>query len=73
MVHGPRRRRHQSGRQPHRDGGSRKRLVSHEAVAEAAVIGKPHRTAGEAIKAFVILKQGYQESKELVQSPRTMC
>jgi len=43
-------------------------LVSHEAVAEAAVIGKPHRTAGEAIKAFVILKQGYQDSKELVQS-----
>ena len=42
-------------------------LVSHEAVAEAAVIGKPHRTAGEAIKAFVILKQGYQDSKELVQ------
>ena len=43
-------------------------LVSHDAVAEAAVIGKPHRTAGEAIKAFVILKQGYQDSKELVQS-----
>ncbi len=43
-------------------------LVSHEAVAEAAVIGKPHRTAGEAIKAFVILKQGYQDSKELVQA-----
>ncbi len=43
-------------------------LVGHPAVAEAAVIGKPHKTAGEAIKAFVILKQGQQESKELVQS-----
>ncbi|HEX2056589.1 MAG TPA: acetate--CoA ligase [Nitrospiraceae bacterium] len=43
-------------------------LVGHPAVAEAAVIGKPHRTAGESIKAFVILKQGQQESKELIQS-----
>ena len=43
-------------------------LVSHPAVAEAAVIGKPHKTAGEAIKAFVILKQGQQESHDLIQS-----
>ena len=43
-------------------------LVGHSAVAEAAVIGKPHRTAGESIKAFVILKQGQQDSKELIQS-----
>ncbi|WP_447972317.1 acetate--CoA ligase [Nitrospira sp. Kam-Ns4a] len=43
-------------------------LVSHPAVAEAAVIGKPHKTAGEAIKAFVILKQGHRESPELIQS-----
>ncbi len=43
-------------------------LVGHASVAEAAVIGKPHRTAGESIKAFVILKQGQQESKELIQS-----
>ncbi|MBI3810387.1 MAG: AMP-binding protein, partial [Nitrospirae bacterium] len=42
-------------------------LVSHQAVAEAAVIGKPHKTAGEAIKAFVILKQGFTESSELIQ------
>lgn len=43
-------------------------LVSHPAVAEAAVIGKPHPTVGESIKAFVILKQGHQESPELIQS-----
>ena len=43
-------------------------LVSHTAVAEAAVIGKPHATVGESIKAFVILKQGHQEGAELVQS-----
>jgi acetyl-CoA synthetase len=43
-------------------------LVGHPAVAEAAVIGKPHKTAGEAIKAFVILKQGQRDSPELIQS-----
>jgi acetyl-CoA synthetase len=43
-------------------------LVSHPAVAEAAVIGKPHKTVGESIKAFVILKQGQQDSHELIQS-----
>jgi acetyl-CoA synthetase len=43
-------------------------LVSHQAVAEAAVIGKPHKTAGEAIKAFVILKQGQQDGRDLIQS-----
>ena len=42
-------------------------LVSHAAVAEAAVIGKPHKTAGEAIKAFVILKQGHSDTGDLVQ------
>ena len=43
-------------------------LVSHPAVAEAAVIGKPHKTAGESIKAFVILKQGHEDSRELILS-----
>ncbi|HSN03544.1 MAG TPA: acetate--CoA ligase, partial [Nitrospira sp.] len=43
-------------------------LVSHPAVAEAAVIGKPHKTVGESIKAFIILKQGEKESPELIQS-----
>jgi acetyl-CoA synthetase len=43
-------------------------LVSHPAVAEAAVIGKPHKTVGESIKAFIILKQGEKESHELLQS-----
>ena len=42
-------------------------LVSHQAVAEAAVIGKPHKTAGESIKAFLILKQEFKESPELIQ------
>ncbi len=43
-------------------------LVSHPAVAEAAVIGKPHKTVGESIKAFIILKEGEQENPALTQS-----
>ncbi len=42
-------------------------LVSHEAVVEAAVIGKPHKTAGEMIKAFVILKQGHTETPDMIK------
>ena len=42
--------------------------MSHPAVAEAAVIGKPHKTVGESIKAFIILKHGEKESPELIHS-----
>ena len=41
-------------------------LVEHDAVVEAAVIGKPHPVTGESIKAFVILAQGVQPSEDLV-------
>jgi len=37
-------------------------LVSHEAVAEAAVVGRPDDIKGEAICAFVVLKQGPSDS-----------
>lgn len=40
-------------------------LVSHPAVSEAAVVGKPHEVKGEAIVAFVVLRKGYQPSEEL--------
>jgi acetyl-CoA synthetase len=40
-------------------------LVSHAAVAEAGVIGKPDEIKGEAIKAFVTLKVGFTASPEL--------
>ena len=33
-------------------------LVHHHAVAEAAVVGKPHEITGQAVCAFVTLKQG---------------
>jgi acetyl-CoA synthetase len=40
-------------------------LVAHPAVAEAAVVGKHHDLKGQAIAAFVTLREGYQASSEL--------
>lgn len=40
-------------------------VVSHEAVAEAAVIGKPDPLKGASITVFAILKQGYKSSEKL--------
>jgi len=40
-------------------------FVSHPAVSEAAVIGKPDPIRGEVIKAFIILKEGYNGTPEL--------
>ncbi|OPX72566.1 MAG: Acetyl-coenzyme A synthetase [Methanoregulaceae archaeon PtaB.Bin152] len=40
-------------------------LVSHQAVAEAAVIGKPEPMKGNIIKAFVILRVGFSPSEKL--------
>jgi acyl-coenzyme A synthetase/AMP-(fatty) acid ligase len=42
-------------------------LVEHRAVAEAAVVGKPHPLRGEIVKAFVALKPGYEPSDELAR------
>jgi len=42
-------------------------LVSHHAVAEAAVIGKPDPLKGNSIKAFVILRVGNNPSEKLAQ------
>ncbi len=41
-------------------------LVSHPAVAEAAAIGIPDEIKGEAIKAFVTLRSGFENTPELV-------
>jgi len=41
-------------------------LVSFPAVAEAAVIGKPDPLKGEIIKAFVLLRVGYQKSPTII-------
>ncbi|PKL68470.1 MAG: acetate--CoA ligase [Methanomicrobiales archaeon HGW-Methanomicrobiales-1] len=40
-------------------------LVSHKAVAEAAVIGKPDAVKGNLIKAFVILRIGHEPTDRL--------
>ena len=45
-------------------------LVSHAAVAEAAAIGLPHEIKGNAIHAFVILRQGFEGSHELEEKLR---
>jgi acetyl-CoA synthetase len=43
-------------------------LVSHPAVAEAAVIGIPDEIKGESIIGFVQLRQGHEESESLSAS-----
>ncbi|HIE21762.1 MAG TPA: acyl-CoA synthetase, partial [Acidimicrobiia bacterium] len=42
-------------------------LIEHEAVAEAAVVGKPDPDRGQIVKAFLILAPGYQPSDELAR------
>lgn len=45
-------------------------LVSHDAVAEAAVIGISHDVKGEAIAGFVTLRGGYSGGPDLIQELR---
>ena len=45
-------------------------LVSHEAVAEAAVVGRPDELKGQAISAFVTLEQGRDPTPELKEELR---
>jgi acetyl-CoA synthetase len=40
-------------------------LMEHKGVAEAGVIGKPDPVAGEVVKAFVSLKDGFEPTHEL--------
>ena len=42
-------------------------LVEHPAVAEAAVVGKAHELKGQALAAFVTLREGFRQSSELGQ------
>ena len=43
-------------------------LVSHPAVAEAAVIGKPDQLRGETIKAFVTLRASHNPTNEIAET-----
>jgi len=45
-------------------------LIEHEAVAEAGVIGVPDETAGEVVKAYVVLNPGYEPSEALERDLR---
>jgi acetyl-CoA synthetase len=45
-------------------------LVSHEAVAESAVVGRPDEIKGQGVVAFVTLKEGIKASKELAEKLR---
>jgi len=45
-------------------------LVDNPAVAEAAVVSRPHELKGEGIVAFVTLKGGYEAGPEMLQELR---
>ena len=45
-------------------------LIRHPAVAESAVVGLPDPVKGERIKAFVVLKPGFEEGPGLIGSLR---
>jgi acetyl-CoA synthetase len=42
-------------------------LVSHDSVAEAAVVGFPHDVKGQGIYAFVTVRSGVDKSRELIK------
>jgi acetyl-CoA synthetase len=46
-------------------------LVEHPAVAEAAVVGKAHELKGQALAAFVTLREGFTQTSELREELRT--
>ena len=46
-------------------------LVSHPAIAEAAVIGLPHDVKGQAIHCYCLLRQGFKPSVELEDEVKT--
>lgn len=46
------------------------KLIEHPAVAEAGVIGKPDPLRGEIVKAFIVLRKGYEASTYLIEEIR---
>jgi len=46
-------------------------IVSHADVAESAVCGVPHEIKGEAIIAFIVLKEGIQKNTDILKQEIT--
>ncbi|WP_408010475.1 acetate--CoA ligase [Pseudalkalibacillus sp. A8] len=46
------------------------KLIEHDAVSEAGVIGKPDQARGEIVKAFITLNDGYTDSPDLLEDIR---
>ena len=46
-------------------------FLKHRAVAESGAIGRPDELRGEVIAAFIVLRQGYQPSQELMKELHT--
>ncbi len=42
-------------------------LLTHHAVAESAVVGSPDKIRGDVVKAFVVLRNGYEPTLELAR------
>ncbi len=43
-------------------------LLTHEAVAECGVVGKPDEDRGQIVKAFVVLREGYAGDQRMVEA-----
>jgi len=46
-------------------------LLEHPAVAESAVVGSPDLIRGTIVKAFVVLKPGFEPSERLIKDIQT--